>query len=338
MTRRLKFIIISIIFGLAACNGQAPTVAPFPTTPTKALTSTPTATNTPSPEPSATNVPLVSTPVNPLTHDEIVNAIKQQDLGKLCGGRSFSPVMDQSPNNQWISIPCHPHTQITKIDGTQTWIVSMDALAFPDDLSRDNSNLTVRKWSKDGKYLYLSLSTCCPDRLNGLAFYDHALYRLDLTSGQFLTLIELSRSYYAYSLSPDEQTMVYSKPGVGDEIFIQDLESKAEWQVLLDRNYGIGDFLWNSDGSEVFFAGEIEGWPNGSNGFSLLALNLKNKSASVLIDNDLRLFVPIGLLGKNKLLLESNKSDVTIGEKYWAFNIITKQLALGPTPTPYAFP
>lgn len=326
--KKLASITFLLVFGLAACGGvvqsTAPTASARPA-PTSTIFVTPTiiaptATPTPSPQPSATKTSLAAATGSVLSHSEIIHAIEQKNYAKLCDGHDLHPTMDQSPDGKWVAVPCGFFTKITRIDGTRSWVISREDVLSDDPFMPD---LFTRMWSQDGKYLYLTLFQCCVDGPGGISLHDRGLYRLDLASGDLAVILAVSPhpdlSFYTFDLSQDY--LVYSKQDVGNKVFVRDLASESESEALLDRDYPvIGDFVWNADGKTIFFAGEILGWGDGSNGFSLLSLNLEKMSVSVLLDNDPRLFLPQQLLGPNQLLL------VDLDNKYWIFDTAKRNI------------
>lgn len=322
--KKLVCIAFTIAFGLTACNGQAPTAIPSPVTPT--LTVQPTLTYSPSLTPTITIQPTET--VVPLSQTQIMEAVKQKDYKTLCDGKDLHPTISQSPNGEWAAIPCNQFTKIFRMDGTKSWNVSSSMLSLPDERLK-NLWLFISHWSSDQKYIYLRLFSCCLDGPGGISLYDHALYRLNLVTGELTTILEPLAHYldfYDFTFSPDDNELVYTRQDIPNKLFIKDLASQTETSILLNRAYSAaGDFFWSDDDKTIVFIGESgagDAW-----GFSLLSLNWSSKSISILLDNDRRLFMPQKWLTKNELLLWSLKDDT-----YWKFNVATKSMRPAPVP------
>lgn len=315
--KKLAYITFLLTFGLVACTGQALTAIPSPVTPT--LTHSPSLTPTITIQPTETVVVL--------SQSQILEAVKQEDYKTLCDGKDLHPTISQSPNGEWAAIPCNPFTKIFRMDGTKSWKVSSSMLSLPDE--RLNLDLFIHHWSSDQRYIYLRLFSCCLDGPGGIPLHDHALYRLNLATGELTTILEPLTDYlnfYDFTFSPDDNDLVYTRQDIPNKLFIKDLALQTETSILLNRAYSAaGDFFWSDDDKTIVFIGESgagDAW-----GFSLLSLNWPSKSLSILLDNDRRLFMPQKWLTKNELLLWSLKDDT-----YWKFNVITKSMIPAPAP------
>lgn len=316
--KKLTNLIFIFIYGLAACNGQIPTAAPSLVMPT--LTFQPTLTPKMTIQPTETVVLL--------SQAQIMEAVKQEDYKTLCDGKDLYPTISQSPNGEWAAIPCNQFTKIFRMDGTKSWKVSSSVLSLSDERLK-NLDLFIEHWSTDKNYIYLRLFSCCLDGPGGIPLYDHALYRLDLATGELTTILEPLTDYlnfYDFTFSPDDNDLVYTRQDIPNKLFIKDLALQTETSILLNREYSAaGDFFWSDDDKTIVFIGEFD--EGDVRSFSLLSLNWTSKSLSILLDNDRRLFMPQKWLTKNELLLWALKDDT-----YQKFNVITKSMVPAPVP------
>ena len=263
-----------------------------------------------------------------LSQSQILKAVKQEDYKTLCDGKDLHPTISQSPNGEWAAIPCNQFTKIFRMDGTKSWKVSSSMLSLPDERLK-NLWLFISHWSSDQKYIYLRLFNCCVDGPGGIPLYDHALYRLNLATGELTTILEPLTDYlnfYDFTFSPDDNDLVYTRQDIPNKLFIKDLVLQTESSILLNREYStVGDFFWSDDDKTIVFIGDFE--KDDTRGFSILSLDWASKSLSILLDNDRRLFMPQKWLSKNELLLWSLQDDT-----YWKFNLVTKSIVSAPAP------
>ena len=166
----------------------------------------------------------------------------------------------ESPNREWIAqttfeleIPKGYHVQFTvaRKDGTKTWTI-MD--------HRDDgigyAYAQLHRWSNDSRYIYFT-----DDRVagGGCDFFpvDSQWQRLNVDTGQVDDfLLPLGRGH---AISPDESTIAYASPSAPLSLFLYDIQSDQEEDVLLpiDPNLATaeaGDVLWTPDGNTVILS------------------------------------------------------------------------------------
>jgi hypothetical protein len=188
-------------------------------------------------------------------------------------------------NGEWTVFTCSPRrprtkrgetpvsmdyrTRFTKVistDGTREWTISHAQFHWT---NRENALLTTYRWSKDGRYLYL-LWDYYPGPSGGDAsvyffvFADVALFRLELDTGLFESILPYNNGSCMFTLSPDGEMLAFVNPGEDTVIRIRDLQINEEKIKRLFGEYNqTGAFVWQLDGSSVFFASAMAGWEEG---------------------------------------------------------------------------
>ena len=215
-------------------------------------------------------------------------------------------------NEQWTLFTCSPkpedfqtqwtpgvvdygqrYTQVISTDLTTTWTILHTDFSWS---KRPQALLSTYRWTQDGKYLYLVPLTYP----GGSGWYapryftnGHVLYRLNLETGEFETILRYSKSSFAFLLSPDDRLLAYSYPDEELVVHIRVMENNVERQIELEGNYvRTGAFAWKPDGSKLFFASALTGWEDGAAGISIFKLTLDNMHLQILRNNDMRLLIP----------------------------------------------
>jgi hypothetical protein len=201
----------------------------------------------------------------------------------------------------WIVYTCSPSTQpynrryttVKDVEQTKNWIIPHDSFKWS---SSANMYLRPYRLSQELKYLYLVPDYYGPP---GGGFYppgyfvdESALYRIDLDTGQFETILHESDNY-AVEISPDDKYLAYSPVQKNITIYIMDLSTKSEREISIGDEYmNAGGFVWTPDSSTVIFAGGIENWFEGDKGISIFSLSIRDMHLQLIVYNDLRQLVP----------------------------------------------
>jgi hypothetical protein len=215
-------------------------------------------------------------------------------------------------NDQWTIFTCSPrpkkpepgetpeivdyrerYTQVIRIDQKRIWTIFHRQFEWS---NRPNAFLKPHRWTQDGNSVYL-VWDYAP---GGDGFYapgffsdDVALFRLNLNTGYFESILAYSKQGYAFSLSPDDRLLAYRNPGQPLRIQIRDLGNGGEDQKALFGDYALtGAFAWSPDGAALYFASAMSGWGEGSAGVSLFELTVGGMSMRTILFNDPRLIIP----------------------------------------------
>jgi hypothetical protein len=184
------------------------------------------------------------------------------------------------------------YTKLIKTDFSQSWTISYNDFRWS---NKPDVYLSVYRWTQDGHYVYLE-----PGLPGGSGFYapgyfwnSNHLYRLNLISGKFETILSDSENGFAFSLSPDGQYLAYANALEKKVVHIRNMSSGEEQQFLLDGDYVLtGTFVWKLDNTKLFFASALNGWEDGKAGISIFMLTLKNMHIQTVLFDDMRLLVP----------------------------------------------
>lgn len=203
------------------------------------------------------------------------------------------------------------YTKLVKTDFSQNWIISHKDFSWS---GRPHALLYSLLWTQDGKYVYL-IPAHYPSG-DGFDARDYfwdgkALYRFNLSSGDLLSILPYANRVYAYSLSPNEEYLVYSTPEKKGIVHIQNMNNGIEQQVEIEGNYVLtGAFVWNYDSTQLFFASALEGWDEGKSGISIFRLSMKNMHLQAVLYNDNRLLVPYPNWESSKYWTDENMLNV----------------------------
>lgn len=216
-------------------------------------------------------------------------------------------------NDQWTVYTCSPHpneqmvgsttepvdyskrfTQVLNNTGSPQWTIPLGGLDWS---NRPNVKLETYRWSRDGKYLffvpYLFEKGGCGGGWKILFLDTGYLYRLNLITGQFESLLPNAKAFFSYSISPDDHFLAYVNADDPKIVHLRDLNSGTENKIILDDDYvDTGIFVWSPDSSKLFFAGGLSGWEDGKSGMSIFRVTIKTMYLQALLVNDSRLLVP----------------------------------------------
>jgi hypothetical protein len=235
------------------------------------------------------------------------------------------------------------YTIIMRSDSSQSWRLLHNNFSWA---KGEIAGFFPYRWTSDDHSVYLVPVTRSGCGFDPWGFFadDIALYRLDLVSGELEVVLPDSSGWYAFSSSPDDRYLAYSKLDFGNEVYIRDLYTGDEFVVELGNNYSIaGIFTWTFDSSQVIFAAGLEGWEDDEAGISLFLLDIPRLHAQELLNNDKRLLIPYGSWEVEENWLEENvlsmlSLDLQSRSSWsgWSIDINTGQVlepTLTPTPT-----
>ncbi len=203
-----------------------------------------------------------------------------------------------SPNEQWILVDCvstnsaNKYIRAFRVDGKISWTIPLDNFSW---IKSDSvAGLLSYYWSSDEKFVYLQPQTCCFDSTNhGVFVTSYGLFRLNLETGQFSTVIAGKNndlSPFSVSISPDENYLVYvDLANQSNVVHIINLMTQDKETIELDRKYSdIGSFVWTVDNRKLIFVAVFAGWKSSS----LYSLEMKSLTLVPIIENDSRLLFP----------------------------------------------
>lgn len=247
------------------------------------------------------------------------------------------------------------YTQVTKNDLSQTWIIrhgDYDGLV----IDRPDALLYPYRWTRGGKYVYLYPGYYPgPSGFATSAYFVNAgayqvLYRLNLETGDFETILPRRDGvYYALSLSPDDQFLIYTvtnEPGI---LHVLNMIDGSARHITLDAGaFVTGRFAWRPDSAKVVFASGYEkvsqDWSDNVSAASIYVLSIKTMHAQLILSKDPRILVPdfeckplsgcSAWLDENTIYLYPLSSEFACSDTRFTLNIQTGYLASVPTSTP----
>lgn len=213
---------------------------------------------------------------------------------KLTGYESladFYPNIYYSPNMQLSFALCEDYSEsktyypfmISRVSGEQPedihpilfapdWISKFPSTTFKPDLWHENI------------LIFRAYILPCPDYFFCVYQDGDALYKVDLENGEFSILLPPQSTSYAFSISPDGKYLGYVYHGKPEAIYIRDLASGEENQIVLTEIYErVGSFVWTPDSKEILFFGIS--YTNGLFYSSLFLYDTVNSSLSLLLDH-----------------------------------------------------
>ena len=215
--------------------------------------------------------------------DEVISSSNEDWTVFTCSPRSNSGVVD----------PSKGYTTVINHDLSQTWIISHEGLDWRDI---QQPSLSTYRWSADGSYLYLVPFTYPgASGFNASSFFggDSVLYRLNLGSGEFETILPESGNFSSFALSPDDQILAYVTMDEQGVVYLRNMDTGEETAYPLDGDFvNTGAFVWTPDSNQVIFASAIEGWLENKAGISIVKITLRPNHIQVILNNDPRLLIP----------------------------------------------
>jgi dipeptidyl aminopeptidase/acylaminoacyl peptidase len=258
----------------------------------------------------------------------------------------------RNSNDQWTLFTCSPkagwtsgevdygkrYTEIISVDLLHSWIIQHNSFDYS-YINRTDALLSRYRWTADNKYLYLYPTYYPgPDAFSysyELRTLIHSLYRLNLITGEFELIIE-NKQYFDFSLSPNEQYLIFSEKDNSDNIHLRDLRNNHENIINLDENsFVTGAFIWNrAKNIVVIFIGyekQNGGWYDDLSSITIIILDLENLQPKRILTKDPRIFIPSRCSTDNdywikdeELCLYSINSNLESYNKYYSINIETE--------------
>ena len=331
---RIWFIISALLIFVSACVPTAalPTVTPdvlpsqlqsSATIPEPSTTATNTPTQTPAPTytpratrtPTSTIEPYVPPTIAPAT---VLAEATIEAVVSPCGdGQRIEPwqwIESLSPNGQWVAFQCYSeelgtYANITGIDSSLSWQVSYEqTYAANHEEAKGIAALVIPfHWSADGRYFYLTIHI---DAIDGpaVALYNgHALYRLELASGQIAEVLPPVMPFFSYvmSISPNSRFLVYTRAGENEMFYVRDFQTGDEHVHELDASFDTTAFFqWSEDNKKLAFSAvhrDLIWGEDYSAGMSLFLLELETGNLSLLLQNPRNLYYPTGWLSPTQI-------------------------------------
>lgn len=302
MLRKIIILLIPIfIIGCKPVNAsEVPTqVISSPTASTFIAKSTPTdfPTLTPSPFPSSSPAPTVEPPTISISPDK---------KWKILGVTEWEAkvIVSQDGKVRWnLENPLEKY-------GWYEW------------------SYILYRWSTQTDIAYLTIH---PTIDGFVPFYQGSgLYRFNLSDGTMMEILPGQQPNVSnFSLSPDENLIAYESHS--DDLLslkIKHIETGSEKQIPLNGYDSAGHILWSPDQDSIVFSVSTgDDWTNWH--ISLVSVNLKNLSSTIIYDNEKQALRPREWLNQNEILVSS-------GENFYILDIKTKKLKdfVQPTPTP----
>lgn len=245
-----------------------------------------------------------------------------------------------SPNGDWQIAYCvdtetgFPYTRLLKNQDKKIWDIPFRQSIIPDDHERKDGALTAKKWSEDGKFVYLDSYFCCLDGPGLMFVNSYGLYRVELETAEIKEMLPES-TYFEFS--PDGAYLAGNNDS-RNTVLIYDLKNDKTLAIPVVQEYSrIGMFSWSPGSQKIVFVGAFPDWENTSpdfkqGGFSLLLLDVKTKTITPLIENDIRFLQPLlyeenAWVNNDEILLSARDGST------YALNISTEEIVLQPTPT-----
>ncbi len=202
----------------------------------------------------------------------------------------------------WSVYTCTPegldyqrrYTTVKNVDLSLAWTISHSGFEWS---NRPGALLWPYRWTDDGRYVYL-LPVTIPggSGFNAEGFFVNvrALFRLDLTNGNFTSILPVTQGWYACSLSPNDRYLAYTEPSERTVVHIRDMGVDEIARVELGGEYElVGAYAWNGESTRVVFAAAAAGWLERGSGVSLFILTVDDPIPAVLSARDPRLLVPL---------------------------------------------
>lgn len=278
----------------------------------------------------------------------VVQTQTMQAMEENCDGIPSSYYMFEdeslfvSPDGAWQIAYCVdstsglPYTRLFQIHGEKAWNIPFRQSLFDDREGITDGILRAKKWSEDGKYIYLDSYFCCLDG-PGMSFVNsYGLYQVNLETSEIKEIIP-GAGYFAFS--PDGAYLA-GRNDSRSAVLIYNLKNDKVSTIPVAQSYSqIGIFSWSPDSQNIIFVGAFPDWENQvlpeseQGGFSLLLVNVKTKSITILLDKDIRYLTP-SLYKENDW---ANNDEIFLysieDSLVYTFNIQTGQVLLQPTPT-----
>jgi hypothetical protein len=272
-----------------------------------------------------------------------------------CGeGERIEPwqwIESLSPNGKWAAFQCYSerlgtYANVIRTDYLQSWQVSYkDTYAKNHEAAEGISALVIPfNWSADERYFYVTIHIDAIDGPGTVLVNGHALYRLDLVTGQVSEILpSVPFLSYAMSISPNSRFLAYVKPGETSTFYVRDFQTGEEKTYSLSEEFDIpAFFVWAEDSKKLVFSVAYENFDIGvySDGMGLFLLNRESDSLTMLIKDPPQLYVAKQWISETEILISILWDEFSLPD--YIFDLETMTLTpyqpLNPTEeTPYAY-
>lgn len=254
----------------------------------------------------------------------------------------FYPDIYYSSNKDLSFVLCEDYSEgdtyypfiISKISGEQ--LEDIHPMIFAPDWITNFPSTTFKPdhWNHD-TLIFRAYTLPCPDYFLCVYRDGDALYKVDLESGEFSILLSPQSTSYAFSISPDGKYLGYVYHGKPEAVYIRDLASGEENQIVLTEIYErVGSFVWTPDSKEILFLGIS--YTNELFYSSLFLYDTVNSSLALLLDHHSGTYFS-GDLSSNSSEYWYQPDVLYLGSvdsPHLYINIRTKEINQVPTPTP----
>ena len=178
---------------------------------------------------------------------------------------------DPSPDGRWVVIKCDHYEMIDSEEASTTlkiihletlreWIVSYFQLYGEKELeiagNMSEGTIFPTNWSSDGTHLYIGVMP----QVFREYYYNRtaALFDLNLETGESIEILgvgEIQKTFYDYSLSHDENKIIFvdllKKPL---QLSVKTLDTRETRSVQLDSKFAsAGSIVWAKDDNSLIF-------------------------------------------------------------------------------------
>jgi hypothetical protein len=277
--------------------------------------------------------PTVTIPAGTLialsTMDAIVTA--KPELGEfyshdcLIYSMCLVPGFGLSPNGQWAVYFSFHETgglSIVNVNTKVEWNIYFNEIK---GFSVPDSYVYIARWSKDGKYLYVTPSQVGE---GGFAYFWRdweKLIRINLDNGTWVD----TKMGSAFSFSPNERFISYR---LGQEIVVYEFQTRVSRKFSVPTEYkAFGRFVWSHDSERILFIGSINDLDQEERpkGFTLFLLNIDDMTVKTILEKDERYLYPLEWETNNLVLLKSLFDDnLSISGRKYKINLETNEVAM----------
>ncbi len=280
------------------------------------------------------------------------------------GGWSYPD--EKSPDGAWQVRQCidsqeYSYLKFSQVNGNVNWKVSLYKIFISKLKSDDHpeafkdEKLFIGRWSIDGKYVYIGITSDWQpknERTFGYLGTQVAFYQLDLNTGKSRNMIPPGSTL---GFSGDDKYLMYGT--LPATVHLRNLQNDDEKSFSISSKYTyLGRFSWSPDNTKVFFIAWLKDshknlfgpTPINKSGSSVLLFDLKTMKVTTLIDNDIRMLVPLeesgsyAWMNNNSFYLSSVYAASPADGKAYRYDVAEKKLILTkivyPTPTPTPAP
>ncbi|MBI9050894.1 MAG: hypothetical protein JEZ00_15845 [Anaerolineaceae bacterium] len=205
----------------------------------------------------------------------------------------------------WTIINCMPNydneiedkgfTRVYSYDNSKIWTISYEVL----DLY-DSFYLNAIYIDSNGEFIYFTPKV--DGDVDG--FFEESyfgsgspIFQLDLQTGDVATITRLTNDfeYFDMVFSPDAETIILATSKHPHTIqFMHTMNGQIYQTVELNSEITrIGSFVWTKDQKYLIYMAGHDGWETVKNGISIYRLDLDTLENVAIVQNDMRMMVPI---------------------------------------------